>query len=161
MEVDEPHAFILDTETGGSLPRVLINRGVWETHKRIREVLTPLEVTFNLESITPKALADLLLVTASYTTGWIELRITSAAVAIYYLLDYISVVPYKITAYPGTFSMKFPAKVGSNKYEIEPIGGHRMRPLHLTYHSKYHSYLLFLHHSVRRNSVAVDSLLNL
>ena len=124
MEVDEPRAFIVDTETGGPLPRVLINRGVWEAHKRIRKALAPLEVTFNVESITPEAFADLFLVTASYMTGWVELKLTSVAVAIYYLLDYISVVPYKISAYPGTLPMRLPAKIGSDKYEIEPIGGH-------------------------------------
>jgi len=122
MEVKEPRPFILDTETESTLPRVLINHGVWETHKRIRETLVPLEVTFNLESITPEALADLFFLTASYTTGWIELRVTSIAVAIYYVLDHISVVPYKITAYPGTLPLRLPAKLGSDKYEIEPIG---------------------------------------
>jgi hypothetical protein len=122
MEVEAPRTFIFDIEGIESGPRVLIRNNWWERYKQIRDSLSLLDLQADLDSTILRKAADLFLVSASYSVGWIEIRLTAFAVAIYAVLKYISVSPYEIVAYPGILGKaKFPFKLGSETYTIEPI----------------------------------------
>lgn len=125
MEVAVPRAFIIDWDATEKRPRFLIRNNCWELYEDIRNSLPPLGIGVNEEA--PEILLDLANTfgtTASVTVGWIEIRLAFFAAAIWAVLKRISVIPYQIVSYPGTFGK---AVFGSTTfgrggtYEIEPV----------------------------------------